>query len=83
MGDLQTMANTMLPVFLIDNIRLGSHGKATPVSRLHKETDCLCTYLNAVLFLFLFEFSSTSRIHRTCYLRQWLISISLGQGVLL
>lgn len=35
-------------------------------------------------FLFLFELSSTSRIHRTCYLRQWLISIrTLGQGALL
>lgn len=90
---LWTMTNTTFPVFLMDNIRLRSHGKETSVLRLHKETDCLRTgYLNVLLFpsffffffLVLFELSSTSRIHRTCYLRQWLISIrTCGQGALL
>lgn len=80
------MANTTIPVFLMDNIRLWSHGKQTPVSQLHKEPDCLRTgYLSVLslssLFFFLSEFSSTSRIHRTCYLRLWQISIrSPAQG---
>lgn len=87
MGDLR-MTNTTFPVFLMDTIRLRSHGKETPVSWLHKEPDCLRTgYLNVLLllsFFCVFEFSSTSCIHRTCYLRQWLISIrTLGQGALL
>lgn len=48
--------------------------------RLHKDTDCLRTgYLNVLLFPFFF-----CLIHRTCYLRQWLISIrTSGQGALL
>lgn len=82
------MTNSMFPVFLIDNIRLWSHGKETPVSQPHKETGCLRTgYLNVltmVLSFFFFELSSAIGIHRTCYLRQWLISIRLsGQGELL
>lgn len=39
MGDLKKrrMTNTTLPVFLMDNISLRSHGKETPVSWLYKD----------------------------------------------
>lgn len=84
-GDLR-MTNTTFPVFLMDNIRLVSRERdscllASQRNWLSENWLSQCTSL---FFLFLFEFSSPSRIHRTCYLRQWLISIrTLGQGALL
>lgn len=47
-------ANSTFPVFLMDNIRLCSPGKGTPVSWLHKETGCPRTgYLNVPPMFFL------------------------------
>lgn len=64
------MTNSTFPVFLMDNIRLCSPGKGTPVSWLDKETGCpRIGYLNVppVFFLLL-----------------WLIIIrTAGQGKLL
>lgn len=63
----------------------GLTGKRLLSLGVHKETDCLRTgYLHVLLSLSFFEFTSASRIHRACYLRQRPISIrGPGQGALL
>lgn len=58
MGDSWRMTNTTFPVFLMDNIRLWSHGKEASVSGLNKELDCenwlsQCTSFPSSLSFFL------------------------------
>lgn len=86
-GDCWRMANSTFPVFLMDNIKVGSPEDRTLVSRLHKETGCpRIGYLHVppVSSFHFVELSVTVRSHGSRYLRHWPIIIGTArQGLLL